>query len=346
MYCKTLGMMGVVVVVVATASVAASAATEIFVATGDNYTELWNSNNQKISDYPLYGMIEMDYDPVSDRLWTAKSNALLQRWDRSFNKDYQATFSGLAHISVMPGEDGVWWQRAGNDWVRGQADSGALTGLGTSLDAYDIAHNAYTPDLGVWVARTGGFMQLWDFERSSSGGRSKLAQLDQPVSTIDVDQANGSAWVIRTNGLVQCWDAVDMTSTNTDVTRLGAISLDFDDFGGAIAIEAIPGGGGVYVATGDGWVESYTMDGTHRSVTRHEFGTGNIVDICLDDATNDIWIATSDGKLRGYDMSGNQVGSTLDFGGRGILDIEVVPEPVTLTLLGVGGLALLRRRSC
>jgi hypothetical protein len=58
------------------------------------------------------------------------------------------------------------------------------------------------------------------------------------------------------------------------------------------------------------------------------------------------------GSLAGFDptaaemrISLNQSGSALSWGGTMSMDGPVIPEPMTMSILGLGGLALLRRRS-
>lgn len=215
-------------------------------------------------------------------------------------------------------------------------DDGAVIGTVAMMAGHEVGANSYTGiDISVWSGNTqykdmnrygtdvrGGLI-TWDFDLSSYlAGKSIGSEVGDSQFSLDIDYSNrrtgtgayAAPWFISYNGGGLSLDTSDITTHTVSGNTSGVENYDL--------------------------VNDTSLYKPTLILPAAEGASMHSVDITADIAA----IAAGDGLIRIAFLEGEYYGDIHIYEDSGIVE-SVIPEPGTLVLLGLGGLALgLRRR--
>jgi hypothetical protein len=215
----------------------------------------------------------------------------------------------------------------------------------------------------LWEIKDAGLQDTVNFVNTIYGSNGNLNSRSDiagdPGTVFNVSLINHTGgWVDMTIG-----DDFDLPAAKAGVVAATANSGDLSGYTGYTMTLNNPGDKAFMAALhiNTGWIDSpwnqtnrYYQNGD-GSVTW--IGPGDTVTLTLDFANAALWDDVYDTYITGSTVQnldyvsdiGLKIGVTIgspygEYGSGEAFDIHVIPEPATLCLLGLGGLALLRRR--
>lgn len=282
------------------------------------------------------------------------------------------TLLGSALALSVPATAQFTVSGSGVDSVAGFGDPGNGTFTNTYTGSSTIFGNlSVTGALTAVNAATWGEDSVLDINNDTTGafGGIRPELLQGTYTTLSVDRSVGSMIWMNTNDTVtvQAYESfddgagVDATWDQIDVTMSGGIStvdlgvfgsdVTFDTFVSEIDTElAVFAADGTLIDTNDDTAGGF--DGFQSQVVLTGLAVGNyyVVGSGFNAFFGDQFaVAGWTGDAATGDLilsaNGNQVGSsTLGANELAIYEFEVVPEPATMALLGLGALAAFRKR--
>ncbi len=223
-------------------------------------------------------------------------------------------------------------------------EAGANLTQSTSQDAY-LGGDGGTTGLGT-ITQTGGIMTFGDDVKCTDGGPAVYNMQGGSLYIPGYLETNAASLFEFSGGssIIGVEDGEEVRSGGMTIKVIGdgASLIQFDAIsGGSTRYEFVPDAGGLITAITSGDTQGLTLDVNLDALTAASTMTlfqGGWVDVFSNvSITQGATTLTEGAGLNQY---------TLDYlGGTGLaLSVNVVPEPATMSLLALGGLAMLRRR--
>ena len=269
--------------------------------------------------------------------WTNHYNGTIQKANlNGSNVETVVTASQPLHIAVDPGTGMIYWIDAGTAKIR------RATAGGMDIQAV-IALSGYGDEVGIAVDAIGQKVYWTRYEAGiicranlDGTGREELVTSLGGVNSIAIDGAGGKMyWTNRYDDMIQRANLDGSAIEKLYSTGLVwpcDIDLDVpagnvywcDDATGSIWRADLDGGNADIIVTGLLGVEGIALDLLGRKI---------------------YWTNDHYGKIQRANLDGTMVEDIATGQGyQEIFGIAVVPEPATLSMLALGGLAMLKRR--
>ena len=233
----------------------------------------------------------------------------------------------LASLEWSPWDGMLYGFTKGANPVLYSIDPGAqyqATSIGTGLGIGNVFEGAlaFAPD-GTAYGMNQGIDQGGPYLFTIDLATGEAANVTQVMAAIDV---NGMGWLPDSNSRVDGDRLVALDRVSRSLVLINPLDGSVSPFSTAFDADVVGSIGGMVLADDKGYF--VTAGSLHPTVPGsfelYEFELGSPVPV----------IPTSLGNFRDH--------STLT--GAGFSGLAIIPEPMTLTLLAVGGLTLMRRR--
>ena len=292
-------------------------------------------------------------------LWSSGwSSHTIARYDPVTDTHTNIATGGPSYGLAVDSQGNIWNTHYGNNTISKISSAGALLGTWTTGGASNDRGVAVTTvDDNVWVANSGGNNVS---RLDNSGNILAVITVENTPTGVSVDK-NGKVWVTNYNS--NSVSRIDPNTNLVDLTvELGANAnpYNYSDMTGTIATGTTnPTGTWRHVldigaASNQEWDQVFWNTEAEGGIPA---GTSITIEARAADTIADLNLESYDSFLSGdmLNLSGRymEVRATLTRTGNlpgdpspilSDLSFTTIPEPATLTLLALGGLALLRKR--